>query len=214
MINVIDIETIPDQRPDAQDRIMATLEAPKQYTKPASIAKWKAENAEAAYLKTALDGAYGEAVCICLDMDGEPMTLIRNDGERQLLQDLLLVLDAIPASAQMSTVWAGHCVSFDLRFLWQRACMLNVPGLARHLSRFRNARPWTGGILDTAYEWTGREFGIKLKTLCDAFGIEGNDIDGSAVWDAYQRGDIESIVHHCELDVKRVGMLLDRMGLR
>lgn len=213
MVIILDIETIPDQRPGAWERCRERLEPPANYKKPEAIDKWLAEHADEAYQKTALDGAYGELACICLQREGEDTyTIPRTDaGEVEILKHL----DQWFKNEAMAVndVFAGHCVEFDLRFLWQRACLLGFPSLARRFVRYRNCRPWHGNVIDTAYEWTGKEYGIKLKPLCEAFGIDGDDIDGADVWQAYQAGEMDRIMHHCQMDVHRVSRLLDAMGL-
>jgi predicted PolB exonuclease-like 3'-5' exonuclease len=44
-----------------------------------------------------------------------------------------------------------------------------------------------------------------LSDIADFLGIEQKDeINGSQVWDAYKRGNLDQIIQHCESDVEVV----------
>ena len=70
MINrlYIDLETLPDLRLGARERIAETISAPASMSKPETIAKWEAEQkpaaVELAWRKTSFDGGKGKIAVI------------------------------------------------------------------------------------------------------------------------------------------------------
>lgn len=214
----LDIETIPSQRNDVRDRIWAAVEPPGQYRKPESIEKWMLDNrddvADEKWRRTALDGGYGEIVCVCLAVgEGEVKTFSRPDvhlSERTLLY---AVFDTIRnAMHGQFPTYVGHCIGFDLRFLFHRAIVNSV----KPTTLPYNEAPWRGRYVDTMYEWCGAKGSIKLTELCDVLGIDDftDEIDGSQVWDAFRAGRIEQIEQHCRADVERVRAIWQRMQVR
>ena len=77
----MDLETIPDQSPDAEAKCLMDLKPPGNIKKQESIEKWWAEKAPAASLealhKTGLNGISGEICSIAWAMDsGEHKSLV------------------------------------------------------------------------------------------------------------------------------------------
>jgi hypothetical protein len=210
----LDLETIPDQTPGALDAIRATIKPPGQYTKPDSIAKWMAENAEAEagklWRKTALAGTSGEIVCIgfAVGDDGEVETLHRSPGESEAdllrafwLRTAALVVDRFHGHAA-GVEFVGHNVAFDLRFLKQRSTVHRIMPLLRINP---DARHGAGHLFDTMAEWAGPRDFIGLDALCKALGVESpkdGEMDGSQVYDAWAAGKVEEIAAYCKKDVE------------
>ena len=223
MINVpIDIETIPDQRPDALERI--DVQPPGNYKKPESIDKWMAENAKSVatekWHKTALSGLHGEICSISYAVeDREIQTLTRgyneNDDEATLLSmfwfslngELYKYLEREPS--RDSVRWVGHnVIDFDLRFIKQRSFVTGV-------------RPWFDlnekEAFDTMREWAGWRNTVSLDNLCEALGIvppeeyADIDIDGSQVCTLFQNKEYETIARYNALDVWKVREIYYRM---
>jgi len=204
----LDIETIPSQRNYVRDRIWSAVEPPKNYTKPESREKWLAEHrnevADKAWRETALDGGYGEVVCVCFAVEDGVVNVhdrpAMYNSERELLS---AVFESIRLTVGgQSPTYVGHCIGFDLKFLHHRAI---VCGVNPRLGMPYNAPPWRGMYIDTMYEWCGARGGIKLVELCDVLGIEVDDeIDGAGVWDAWRDGDYAKVSEHCRADVLRV----------
>lgn len=205
-----DIETIPDQTPGAMDRAADEAKPPGNMSKPDTIEKWRMDNAADLWLRTALDGSHGEIVSIAWKRTGVPVRSLcrgqEKNGERQLITRFLNDLEDV----QRQLRWCGHCVDFDLKFLWQRMIVLDVRS---PLLIPRHRRAWHPEIWDSAYEWSGKEHGIKLKTLCNILGLEhdAGDIDGRGVWEAWRDGDVDAIMRHNVADVLRVEQLFKRM---
>ena len=216
----LDIETIPSQRPEVRELIAAKVKHPGNITKPESIEKWNEEKRpqaiEEAWRKTALNGTWGESCCICWAVDYGPVkSSMRStvaDNERQLLTRFFDdIRDAQLDNSMRPPHWVGHNIAgFYLRFIWQRAIILGVePGIKLR----QDAKPWSDTIYDTMYQWGGKDF-VKLTELCTALNVDvGHEdaIDGSQVWDCYERGDFDTILTHCKADVERVREIHKRM---
>lgn len=222
----LDIETLPVQDPelraemeaDAAEQLAKDLEAvrpPANYkdeTKVAAFIQEKQESMraefkemrEAAYRKTALDGALGSVAVVGLAFgDGDPMSIdISATSERDMLKGLMLIINE-RCNAQSRPCFVGHNVTgFDLRFLWQRCVILGVkpsPWIPF------DAKPWdTARIYDTMTQWSpDRDKRISLKRLCRSLGVptSKSDIDGSKVWDYWQAGKHAEVAEYCRGDV-------------
>lgn len=207
----LDIETIPDQRPGAEDAARDRISAPSNYKDPVKIEAYIAEKAAEAWRMTSLNGAYGEIICIGFAIgDDEPTAYWREVGgdEAELLESFWQHIDETTTAGP---TWIGHrVVGFDLRFLWQRSVLNGVPP-SRPLPL--DAGPWSREVFDTGYAWTGdRSRGIRLAELARIFGMEAkSDMDGSEVWDAVQAGRIKDVVSYCMEDVRITRELYRRM---
>ena len=215
----LDIETIPSQTPAIRQEIADTITAPGQYKKPESIEKWLTDNRESAtdeiWRKTALDGTYGEIICIAWAIDDEPVDCTGRGlggSEGEVLDTFLTFLASKIKDSRTMPVWIGHYLSgFDLRFIWQR-CVINGVKPPFHIPY--DAKPWSDVIFDTKLEWTGPKstgFG-SLDKICRAFGYDGKgDIDGSKVWDYVKDGRIDEVMEYCKDDVEKTRLLHKRM---
>lgn len=210
-----DIETIPDQTPGILDEFKDAVTAPGQYKKADSIAEWLRENgaaeAERQWLKTSFDGGLGQVCVIAFAIDdAEPISYavdnLSTAAERKVLLDFFcLVLDAGAGSR-----FVGHnVIDFDIRFLWQRAMVLDVKP-PFHFPR--NPKPWSDQVFDTMTAWAGSKDRISMDRLCRIFGIEGKGaIDGSMVWPMVQAGKLAEVAEYCRGDVRRARALYKRL---
>ncbi|WP_224552912.1 3'-5' exonuclease [Pectobacterium versatile] len=222
----IDLETIPAQNPEIKDEIAANIKAPAQYKKQESIDTWLAENrdaaAEEAWRKTSFDGGLGHIAVISAAIDdGLIRSFYVNDWQEPGAEDFILrdffafLHDNYDPSRRTPPVFIGHnIVEFDLRFLLQRAVVLNIvipPFLPVA------ARPWDGSVYDTMTAWAGHRGTVSLDKLCRILNIPlkgseiDEEIDGSKVWDFIQAGKISKVARYCEGDVERVRGIHKRM---
>jgi hypothetical protein len=181
--------------------------------------------AEEAWRKTSFDGALGHVAVIGFAInDDEPTLLWSNDylkdiatWERAMLKEFFRRMDQLcmTGSVQRLPMFIGHRVrDFDLRFLYQRAVILDVKP-----SRFVpfDVPPFSDQIFDTMHRWTGGRDAVALDKLCKVLGIEtkgteiGEEIDGSQVWDFIRDGRIADVATYCGGDVKRARELYRRM---
>lgn len=227
----IDIETIPDQRPDAFDHYLEAVEPPGNYKKQETIDKWMLENAEAiaeeSYLKTGLNGLHGEICSIAFAVEDRPICVVTRGkqiiDETALLQmfntmlevQIELYCDGLTGGGERARFapieWIGHnLLDFDLRFLKQRSIIRGVEPF-RHFPA--DARHGSGHAFDTMKEWAGWRGYVKLADLTAAFGIDGNEpeeyadvleTDGSKVWELFRNGETDLIAKYNMLDVWRV----------
>ena len=233
----IDIETIPTQRQDVKDyfsesiadeltQALESVKAPSNYKDEAKIADYieaakinlKSEFAakrDAAVNKTGLDGAFGQVVCVGMDLrDGGNPVVIRSMDEAELLRSVNDTLsDEVSASDTHSTAVVGHNVSaFDLRFLAQRYM---VNGIRPHplIARAAQAKPWESEkVYDTMIQFAGVGNRISLDKLCLALGLPGKgDITGADVWPMVQAGRLDEVAAYCADDVIKTRAVFKRM---
>lgn len=236
----LDIETVPAQDPaiiaalradaDAElEESLAAVRAPANYKDEAKIvafaedakAKLRADHeasVEAAYRKTALDGAAGELCVIGYAVDDDVLLAGYVDPPELNERDLLLsFFDSISFLYTIShkPVLVGHnVIEFDLRFIWQRAIVHGIrppPGFPRE------PKPWDGTVYDTMLQWAGVRGKISQDRLCRALGlpgkpmVDGKPMDGSRVWDLVKAGRIAEVAKYCKNDVSRVRDIHRRM---
>ena len=228
----LDIETIPSQDEDVIKRIhedayetAITAPVPKEITKLKTpelreerTDEWKNEQfakaeteAEEKYHATGLDGGYGEICCIGWAVDDDSVDVIGLERpETELLLLFWKLLREVVGSQH--TIFVGHNIGFDLRFLHHRSVVNRVKPT---VFLPYNAAPWQGKYVDTQYEWWGAKPGkdSSLTNLCRILGIDisDDDIDGSGVWQAYQDGRHDDIAKHCRRDVERVREIHGRL---
>ena len=221
----LDLETLPDQTPGALERCAAAVKAPATHKRADSIAAWLAENREAeaeqAWLKTALDGTYGQVCAIAWAVDDGPVRHLVVGAESRVFEggiladfwlqvqtDLLGHRDAMSGSTRPTIV--GHNVAaFDIPFLWRR-CVIHA--LKPPLWLPRNPKPWSDSVYDTMLQWAGDRGTIGLDRLAKALGMDGkSDITGADVWPMAQRGEWDRIGSYCAADVELVRAVHKRL---
>jgi len=215
----LDIETIPTQRDDVRAFIAKSVTHPGNIKKADSIAAWneneKPAAVEEAVSKTGLDGAFGQVVCVGMDLrdDGEPL-VISGLSEADVLRAVNEAMKAeFEASDALSTTIVGHNVSsFDLRFLVQRYI---VNGIKPHhiIARAAQAKPWESEkVYDTMVQFAGVGNRISLDKLCLALGLPGKgDITGADVWPMVQAGRLQEVADYCADDVRKTRAVFKRM---
>lgn len=215
---IFDIETIPCQLPGIREEISETVTPPGNMSKSETLAAWEKDKKpaliEEAYRKTALDGTFGQIVCIGFAFDASAIDSVddQHRNEADVIRAFFDEIDrAYDPSSHTRPRFIGHSiVGFDLRYVWQRAVInrVKVPAWFPY-----KAKPWDDSVFDTMTEWAGVGKFIGMGKLCKVFGIEGkpDDIDGSTVWDHYQAGNIEKIAEYCRGDVERTREIYRRM---
>ena len=219
----LEIETIPGQRPGLKEAIAAGISPPGSMKKAETIAKWEQEEKPAAiedkWRRTAFDGDRGEVVCIGWAVNHQPsQVLAREPGESEgalLATWFGEIQEALRAAHGRLPTWIGHNVrEFDLRFLFQRAVVLEVPPPFRLP---HDVRPGAECVFDTMTAWSGWGGRVSLDRLCEALGIPGKgseigvEIDGSKVWDFVRDGRLDLVAEYCRADVERVRAIHRRL---
>lgn len=219
----LDIETIPGQRPGLKEAIAAGISPPGSMKKAETIAKWEQEEKptviEEKWRRTSFEGDRGEVICIGWAVNNRPVqSLMREPRESEgamLAEWFGEIQAAIRESHGRIPVWIGHNVrEFDLRFLFQRAVVLEVPPPFRLP---HDVRPGAECVFDTMTAWAGWGGRVALDRLCVALGLSekgseiGADIDGAKVWDFVRAGRIEEVAAYCRADVERVRAIHQRL---
>lgn len=205
-----DIETIPDQRPEAIENAMKFVTPPGSIKKPESIEKWMAENADAKaaeiVAKTSFDPAAGHICTIAWAIDDEEITLRHAETVDQESMVLQSFFDSMKEFARYQFI--GHYITgFDLRFILCRSVVLGVriPSCIP-----RDPKPWGNSTFDTMIAWAGVKGTISADNLSCALGVsgkiefDGEKFDGSMVAQAWANGEHEKIAEYCRDDVRMV----------
>lgn len=226
----LDIETIPCQREDIQQKIYDNVEPPKTIKKQESIDKWYEEKRDDValdkILKTSLDGAFGEVMVIGFAIEDQyPQVFFRDSiqaSEKEMLQQWFEKIDAdlkLLANHDNPTVRiVGHNVrNFDLRFLYHRCVVLGIKP-PQWFMRCVQASPYSEEVYDTMTQWAGYRNSVPLSTLVDALDLQakgaeiGEEISGAMVWDFVQANKIEEVANYCIGDVIRVQQAYQKMN--
>ena len=224
----VDIETIPAQRLEVLDlfkedaeREKQTVRAPSNYKDPEKIAEYIAAKCveidlavDEKYRKTALDGTFGQIVCIGYAVDDMDPVKIYKQADwadeafvlHEFFNDLTYRFDP---SDRFKFI--GHnIVGFDLRFINQRAIVCGIKPPAWFPV---NPRAGSEFVFDTMTEWAGWGNRISLDRLGRALGIGGKgEFNGSMVWDAVRNGEIKRVAEYCAEDVNLTRDIYKRMN--
>jgi len=219
-ILTLDIETIPSQRPGVKEYIGETIKHPARMTKADTIAKWeqfdKLQAIEDAWLKTSLDGTFGEIICASYRTEEiEAVSFCR-----ELKQDEATLIDSLFSriSNHGNVRFCGHNVKgFDLLFLYQRAIIngVTIPlDLQAAIDESKYAR---NRVFDTMLVWSGNSNNwVSVDTLCFAFGLQSPKqlMTGSQVWEYIQDGKYDEVCEYNKADVNAEHELAVRMGAK
>lgn len=211
----LDIETIPTSYPDIIAEIAAGITPPKTMSKAETIATWEAETkpglVKEAVARTSFNGALGSVCVIGWAWDDDQVIrslTLHNMTEADLLKTFSGTVARYDTFGPKTVV--GHNVSFDIRFLWQRAIVLGVempPWFPR------DPKPWGRDTFDTMAAFAGKDM-ISLGSLCKALGIPGkDDFNGSMVSDAWAAGEVDRVASYCCADVERVRLIHRKMQI-
>lgn len=220
----IDIETLPTSREDIRSRVCGDIAPPGNYKKEETIAQWWASEGDKkrqeAIETTALNGTWGEILCIGFAVDDGDVRVIMEPAETLTLpafaETLATEFNATTGvrNWEYHATWVGHNIAdFDLRFLWQRFLIrgIKLPFCIPVGKPSYNQGPY---FYDTMKEWAGWKGGIKQTDLELAFGLTRTDplVNGGAdVYRAYQESRRDDIAQHCREDVRLLREIYKRM---
>jgi len=221
MINNIflDVETVPGNT-FMVEQAMSAVRPPANYKKPESIAQWNEEQGEEARRNAVhalgMHPAFCQIVVLSWALDEEHPTTYQGNDEKAILEVWLDDLkDALEKCRNgFSYRLVGHnVVGFDLPVIWFR-CMvhgINSPLLPNP----RSIKPWeTMKVFDTLYQLGGgNNKGYSLANMAKLLNIPDKfpDVDGSMVWDMWQKGMHNEVADYCEEDVRIVRHLFNAM---
>lgn len=191
----IDIETLPN----------ADVSAISKQNK-------KTEEESSVDLKTALNGDFGRLLCIgyidetpggkakrgVIGWDEESGAFTLN--EREMLAEFWQLLRGFRPNFDRIV---GHCIfDFDLKFILKRSVIHGIPPTVDlSFARYRNTP-----IYCTCAEWERWSYGAKisLDKLAKVLGLpssKAEGVNGSHVFDMFQRGEYRALRDYCLRDV-------------
>lgn len=206
----LDIETGPDPAPGALDYYREQVKPPGSYKKADSIAAWLAENAdneaERLWLKTALQGAAGEILCIGWAWQDEPVNIISRRHEPQEGELLTAWYELLGLTLQErrysddALCVIGHNIGFDLRFLFQRTVIHGVSPLVKLPVEYR---PGSERTFCTMQHWAGFREYVTLKDLAICLGLNSThkeQVNTDRLFELW-RADPGAVESYCAADV-------------
>lgn len=214
----LDIETLPAHEEDYA-KLQYLFEKKKSKAKEGKE-KDTVEDFEQFLLSTSFDGSFGRILCIAYAIDDEPVEVLSGDGdEAGMLRKFWSIVQSIsspsrnPQWPDYGVQFIGHNVmDFDLRFIYQRSIVHRVkPAYELNFARYRNYP-----VYDTMKEWAKwANVNVGLDRLTTALDIptpkEGG-IDGSQVYEFYQKGKVNDILEYCKRDVEATRAVFKRMN--
>jgi len=141
------------------------------------------------------------------------------DGEREIVKRFF---DGVEKYTPQLVSWNGS--GFDLPVLHYRALVHRIPGCCywdmgendrefkfnNYISRFHARHT---DLMDVLAGYQNRAW-APLDEIAQLCGLPGKlGMDGSQVYPAYQRGEIEAIRNYCETDVANTYLLFQRFQL-
>jgi 3'-5' exonuclease len=188
-------------------RISDRVKPPGQYKKADSIAKWWADEGQAAIAeaidRTALDGTYGRLASIAWAYGDDAVKVMSGDDEFGMLHaahDIFIEMEGAQIVA-----FNGD---FDLRFLWQRMIIRSVVVPVRLTQALTNR----DGFYDPMRAWAGYKGYISQQDLAAAMGIEVEDkTTGADIGDMILAGDWGAVEAHNISDVETLRSIHKRM---
>ncbi|MEZ5651841.1 MAG: hypothetical protein R3E87_14990 [Burkholderiaceae bacterium] len=206
MILTFDIETIPDQRPGAYDRIFESITPPESYfnipdslKSDAAREKRAAENQEKLqaweitrveearekWKRTAIDPNAGQVVCVSWMIDDEPVETAWSENfadEFALLAETFSRM-AESVGEQRVDVCGHNVLGFDLPFMQRRAIVngLRLPHWWPVLTK-----PWHDRVHDTLVMWNAGQRatgGGSMDMICELLGLpmKGSEFDDEEI---------------------------------
>ena len=212
-----DVETLPSERmPELEE-----LKCPGNIKKPESIATWWADperqnDLAELHHKTSVDPYAGRIFCVAWAFNDEPIQVIWDDDEYQVLGLLEQEFQKIKETSRRKyeSLSTSHIVgynfkNFDNPYLKLRA----IKYKCELLNKVLPARTQIGRIDDmmeigmVTMRVTADKY-VSQDKLAKFFGLPGKDgIDGSMVWSYYQQGKKQEIADYCKDDVEQLRIL-------
>ena len=198
---VLDIETIPCDEETKQ--LLPPIEAPSKL-EGADLEEWNKTTLpklkEKQYTETALDGAFGQVVCIGLILfDNKKDTY---SGKVLFGQDESKLLDgfwSIIAECQKPFFITHNGLNFDLPFLIKRSIIKGIkPSQQFNLIRYR-----TDFVFDTMAVWSNWDYkkSIKLDLLAKVLNVGSKSGSGKDVFTKWSDEKYKEVAEYCFQDV-------------
>lgn len=213
---VLDIETAPIENVDA---FLGSIQAPANYTKPESIAKYIEEKTAEERDKAALDPDLCRVVCIAFQLQGE--SVVHGDvakteaEEKQLLERWWAFVRK--ASNPIKVTYAGFNIAgFDLPVLLRRSQFLGVKNTPHiRLGRYAYQMPDVWDLQNYLTMDRHEKFRLRSKDWwIRRLGLAGAEDanTGANVPMLVATGNWDAVLHHCKQDVVKEVQMMDWAG--
>lgn len=198
---VLDIETIPCDEQTKQ--LLPPIEPPSKL-EGADIEEWNKtalpKLKEKQYIETALDGTFGQVICIGLIVfdykkDKYSGKVLFGQNESKLLNGFWSTI----AEYQSPLFITHNGLNFDLPFLIKRSIIKEIkPSQQFNLTRYR-----TDFVFDTMAVWSNWDYkkSIKLKLLAKVLSVESKSGSGADVFAMWSNGKYKDVAEYCFQDV-------------
>ncbi len=207
---VLDLETAPIVDVDEFVTVSAD-DAPKNYTKPDTIAKWVEEERAARISRAALDMDLARIVCVGLwDSNDDGPVVYVGDGDNEwphVSAAWTAIASCIERGGQVVTY---NGLGYDLPLLMRRAQYLGVPFQPLEINKYR-----PGPLLDlqNVLSFNGAKPFRSLGFYARRFGIDIPDATSGADMPALiAAGDWDAVRAHNLADLRRTQALAARLG--
>jgi len=212
----LDIETVPANETITEEDIRNAV--PKTIKKKESINKRIEEDRngliKSIIKKRSLSVYDCKIVCLSYSFDGEKVQALTGLESLILtnLQDRIIEYTKNTKELVNAIYVVGHNIkAFDAPIIFLRAAKYNLDVIKQLLPKDRKR------IEDTMEFGTYFAYGkmVSLDALCTFLGVPTpkGGMDGSKVYDAYKRGEIEEIEQYCNKDVEALIAVYNRLSL-
>ncbi len=213
---VLDIETAPIED---VDQYLGHIQAPANYTKAESIARYMEEKTAEERDKAALDPDLCRVVCLAFQLQGTPevkgMVAKTEADEKVLLERFWGVVRNHNAGAPKLTYAGFNIAGFDLPVLLRRSQFLGVPAPHIRLGRYGYQMPDVFDLqnyltLDRheKFRLRSKDWWVRRLKLAGADDPEtGKNVPmlvATGAWDA--------VLHHCKQDVVKEVQMMEWAG--
>lgn len=198
---VLDIETIPCDEQTKQ--LLPPIEPPSKL-EGSDLEEWNKATLpklkEKQYIETALDGTFGQVVCIGLMVfdykkDNYSGKVLFGHNESKLLDAFWSTI----AEHQKPFFITHNGLNFDLPFLIKRSIIKGIkPSQQFNLTRYR-----MDFVYDTMAVWSNWDYkkSIKLELLAKVLSVESKSGSGKDVFTKWSDGKYKEVAEYCFQDV-------------
>lgn len=215
---VLDLETIPGlEKPGPED-----IQVPANYKNPDTIEAYKndPDRINREWIKQSLSFIKGRIHTIAWKINDEPIQAVWHDGtdERGLLmmfeETLIKTFKEHYGNDTMYGVtWVGHNIKkFDMPYIWLRARKYKCETLIRLMGESPRDIKMEDTMLWANFN-SYKDY-VSMNDACKLFGLPGKeDMDGSKVFEYWQKGLNKEIATYGKGDVDRTYNLAVALGI-
>lgn len=172
------------------------------------------DNVHNAYMKYGgLFSPYGKIVCISIgyySKDEYKINSFKNKDEKILLTEFASLLDKVDKKGMLLSGYG--ILNFDIPWVVRKLLKYGIK--VPRIIDFNFKKPWEMAIFDILDSIKQKStYFLNLDEVCYELGVVSpkDKIDGSKVHHTYWGGDLDSIVHYCEKDIKSTMLIAKKI---